>query len=834
MKEDKVFKNFAFISYSHADKKAAEELQKVLDDFHLSDALKEKYPDRPEVLREIFRDDTGLPAGSNLTKEIQKQLEQSNYLIVICSPNAAKSEWVNKEIDYFKTHRNPTHIIPFIIDGVANAKNANDQECFPAALKSLEARGANISTFSFERAVIEVIAGALEIDVDDLWQRHVRAEEAKKRQLQEQRDKLLIMQSRFLAEKAKDLCQEGNFPLACFLSLYGLPQHLDNPDRPYVLEAEQALRMATIDKSPIIPSLQGGAINSTFDKCATIELEGNVNLWDAHTGTLIKSINLSYLFSKDYDSYQKRHAHFVSIKFVDFGGNEKIVVTTPSEGLSPGFNRVFTKSCSFAISIETEETECLYQEQEAERDLESVSISPNKQYVIYKSVIDNSLGISSNIYLIERHSRRRVLKYNFEYVSTSFSYDNKYLAFAFGHYLHIMDIETESILYKYRFDDIIECHFCNDGTDCILFSCSDNTIRKWNYQSKETERVYQSHSAISSFLVDKNWLVISTHDRLVLFDYSISRIINTKKCNPRHSIISFSKEKKKVLYTYENTMRIWDVSTIEGDKILYYHSNTVDSVTFSPDKKLIASSSDNCIKVWDVMRDVEIGTYNIETIPYNDILISPNNKKIAYWYTKGIWLIDISTHAITLLPEETWRCCFSNDGQHMLVAQERCFILYNTDTCEKRVTITLPDEQFLSGSESFVFSPDDKLIASINAVEDPCENALNIWDSTSGVHINSLHSNKFNEGDAISFISDNCIIVNGCIQWNFINNIISEIQATDASNNDILSPDEELIIDGVCVLIKKKIPLQQLIDETNEAMKGYSVTPEERKKYYLD
>jgi hypothetical protein len=36
------------------------------------------------------------------------------------------------------------------------------------------------------------------------------------------------------------------------------------------------------------------------------------------------------------------------------------------------------------------------------------------------------------------------------------------------------------------------------------------------------------------------------------------------------------------------------------------------------------------------------------------------------------------------------------------------------------------------------------------------------------------------------------------------------------------------------VLIKKEIPLQQLIDETNEAMKGYLVTPEERKKYYLE
>jgi len=834
MKEGKTFKNFAFISYSHADKKAAEELQNVLDEFQLSDALKEKYPNRPEVLREIFRDDTGLPAGSNLTKEIQKQLEQSNYLIVICSPNAAKSEWVNKEIDYFKTNRDSTHIIPFIIDGVANAKNANDQECFPTALKCLEARGANISTFSFERAVVEVIAGALEIDVDDLWQRHVRAEEAKKRQLQEQRDKLLIMQSRFLAERAKDLCQEGNFPLACFLSLYGLPQHLDNPDRPYVFEAEEALRMATIDKSPIIPYFKGGTINSAFNKIATIELGGCVNLWDAHTGILIKTINLSHLFPQELDSYQKEHAHFISINFIDLEGNEVLIVTTPSEGLRLESNFVFSKSHSFAINIETEETECIYQEQDEQRELESVSVSPNKKYVLYKSVASDSLGTSSNINLIERLSRKSVVKYNFKHVSTSFSYDNKYLAFAFGHYIHIMDIETESILYKYRFDDIIECHFCDDGTDCILFSCSDDTIRKWNYKTDEIERVYQSHSSISAFLVDKNWLVISSHDCLILFDYNISRVINTKKCNAQHSIISVSKEKKKVLYTYENTMRIWDVSTIDGNKILYNHYDTVTFATFSPDKKLIASASDNCIKVWDVKRDVEISTYNIETIPYNDILISPNNKKIAYWYTKGIWLIDINTHAINLLPEGTWRCCFSNDGQHLLVAQERCFILYNTDTCEKRAPITLPDEQFLSGSESFVFSQDDKLIASINALEYTDENALNVWDSSSGVLINSLQSDKFSEGDTISFISDNCIAVNGFIQWDFINNIISETQATDASNNDILSLDEELIIDGVCVLIKKEIPLQQLIDETNEAMKGYLVTPEERKKYYLE
>lgn len=245
MKEDKVFKNFAFISYSHADKKAAEELQKVLDDFHLSDALKEKYPDRPEVLREIFRDDTGLPACSNLTKEIQKQLEQSNYLIVVCSPNAVKSDWVNKEIEYFKYKRGLKYIYPFVVDGIVNAKSPNEgKECMPKALRPYKGRAANISTYSFEHAIIEILATILKIEVDEIWQRHVRLEEERKQKLKEQNDRLLIAQSRFLAEKANTLVDEGDSYTARLLALEALPKDLENPNRPYVPEAEAAFRRA--------------------------------------------------------------------------------------------------------------------------------------------------------------------------------------------------------------------------------------------------------------------------------------------------------------------------------------------------------------------------------------------------------------------------------------------------------------------------------------------------------------------------------------------------------------------------------------------------------------
>lgn len=280
MSNSSTFKNFAFISYSHADKKAARELQKVLDDFQLPNALKEKYPDRPVRLREIFRDDTGLPAGSNLTYEIQKQLKQSNYLIVICSPNAVRSHWVNKEIEYFKEKRDVTHIIPFIIDGIANAKQEGEEECFPEALKSIEARGANISTFSFERAVVEVIAGALEIDVDDLWQRHVRAEEEKKKKLQEQNNRLLVAQAKAVSQLAITFSNYGDRYKAERLCLEVLPKSSQAKDRPYVANAEFALRMASQQSSCYQECFSIEALNGIYER-VTIN-------WDIHYMSYIK------------------------------------------------------------------------------------------------------------------------------------------------------------------------------------------------------------------------------------------------------------------------------------------------------------------------------------------------------------------------------------------------------------------------------------------------------------------------------------------------------------------------------------------------------------------
>ena len=80
----------AFISYSHAaDGRLAPALQTALHRF-----AKPWY--RLRAVR-VFRDKTPLAATPALWPSIEKALAQSDYVILLASPEAAASEWVQRE-----------------------------------------------------------------------------------------------------------------------------------------------------------------------------------------------------------------------------------------------------------------------------------------------------------------------------------------------------------------------------------------------------------------------------------------------------------------------------------------------------------------------------------------------------------------------------------------------------------------------------------------------------------------------------------------------------------------------------------------------------------------
>jgi hypothetical protein len=132
---DTSFKYRAFLSYSHRDRGWAKWLQTALEHYRIDrDLVGRETPvgPVPKSLRPIFRDREDFSAGHSLTEQTIAALEASQFLIVLCSPNAAQSRHVNEEIRHFKMLGSGDRVVPIIADGEPGSA---DRECFPEALR---------------------------------------------------------------------------------------------------------------------------------------------------------------------------------------------------------------------------------------------------------------------------------------------------------------------------------------------------------------------------------------------------------------------------------------------------------------------------------------------------------------------------------------------------------------------------------------------------------------------------------------------------------------------------------------------------------------------------
>jgi WD40 repeat protein len=100
----------AFISYSHAlDGKLVPALQTMVERF-----AKPWY--RPRALR-IFRDTASLSANPDLWSSIETALAGSSWLVLMASPEAARSVWVDREIAWWLKHKAADRVLIALTGG---------------------------------------------------------------------------------------------------------------------------------------------------------------------------------------------------------------------------------------------------------------------------------------------------------------------------------------------------------------------------------------------------------------------------------------------------------------------------------------------------------------------------------------------------------------------------------------------------------------------------------------------------------------------------------------------------------------------------------------------
>lgn len=876
-------KYFAFISYKREDEELAIWFHHELENYHLPMTLKGR-DDLPTTFRPVFRDVDELKAG-NLPEQIYNALAASTYLIVICSPHSATSDWVNKEIlDFINIGKikgvdNVKNIFPFIVDGTPHSKNKSE-ECFPQALlelpKNLERIGGNVHESGRDKAFVKIMAGMLpNVAFDELWNRYEHEKAEKERKEREEREKFLRIQSRLVGEKAITI--QNNTSFAQRVALEVLPEDLSNPNRPLTIEAERALRQSSVHCKIICKGHQLDiydiAFTSDGKQMASISSDSTIKIWDTTTGTLLSTIPSRHSFgecitySPDdkvllaiygdetmvfWDLKTKRAINYLdlseipnipkgihliacdnslkNVALVEFGGVHVISLLT---------DQLF----SFEVN-----------------NPKSIAFSPDGRYLVSTSAD----GI--NFWDFEERDTATInLSHGVEpsVSQIAFSSDGKRVVFVFDNVVGLLEIADGSKIRTFGESDTlyVGVSFCNEDK-CIATVSAEGILIIWDLNTlTEVSADYEEIHGV--FFNDISKVVFSSKGNLVGvvsegYNIVVKSVISPfvykifKESNQRIGDISYSPDGKYLVAANREEpfdLSIWD---IENEKIVHKlsgHSDSVFSVAYGYEGDFVASSSyDSTIRIWDTGTGNCIKIFDARSIdkdrshaPVGAVALSPNNEyivgglysgEVVIWDFKSKDIVHILNNSLPIR-----NISFSPKGDKIVVGgvyqEAKVWDIQSGD-----VVLTLKGHT--KCINSVIYTPDGSHILSVSD-----DNTIICWDAETGDRvwqvlnidrpITSIAVN--NEGTYVVAVSEDanyplfiCDLKTGKILVSYHGMFIqAESVAFSPNGRHIVSGG----IDGT-IIVWDFPPLQELIDNTCEHYKNKPLTHEEKVMYYLE
>jgi tetratricopeptide (TPR) repeat protein len=174
----------AFLSYNHRDRDFARWLHRSIETYAPPAEVRAA---QAHALKPVFMDREELASSGDLAKSVREALENSEALVVICSPNSAASKWVNEEVRTFQQLGRADRIFCIAASGdpgrLPESIDAKNESCFPPALlfdaagkRLAEPLAADVRPTADGKngAALKVIAGLLGVPYDTLRQREAR------------------------------------------------------------------------------------------------------------------------------------------------------------------------------------------------------------------------------------------------------------------------------------------------------------------------------------------------------------------------------------------------------------------------------------------------------------------------------------------------------------------------------------------------------------------------------------------------------------------------------------------------------------------------------------
>ena len=791
---------FAFISYQRKDEDWADRLRKKLEHYRLPSSVRKQNAALPKEIRPIFRDALEL-AGGVLAKEIETALQQSKFLIVICSPNSAISPWVNKEIQTFIKLGREDKLIPFIIDGTPFSDN-EETECFPPALRSLkgekELLGININELGRDAASIKVVARMFGLKFDTLWQRYER--EKKRRRW------MVIGSALLLAFAAMVIA-------SIFFNLNNeLKSTIEDRDNALNL-ADSALTQVRKDSVVLTEHLK----RITNDSITLAEQKDSIKRQRDEIATERDNVlkaNWKMMKNQSLAVAEK------GMMLIDEGDNylaRMLALAILPKNLKSHHNRPFVPEAEALLRNAIQKDNALLnngiQVYDAAFSPDSLHIaSANGDYTV--RIWDRLTG--AHINTLKGHSN---FVFSVEYTEDgnnliSIDKDAKEACIwdvHTGELLNIINKDVEncdSLIRLLKKNKIIQ-NFSPDFKQIAKIENKRNYVFIEDLTKKSNILTRQKGGFYYASFSPNGMQVLTSSDNVI-------RIWDKVMGLCTDSLTGHTKAVNRAVYNYDgtqvvsssfdNTIRIWNTKTKKTTHVLRGHKSIVNSVSFSKNGRYVVSSSaDSTVKIWNAITGICIDSLKLDGV-VNSAVYSPDGRYIVTGTAKMDNKVKI------------WDVSNGN------------FVKCLKTLCEHNISVI-----------DISFSPNGQLFASTSASS---ENAIIIWDINNMCsklspllgHTNHVWSIAFsNDGSKIvSASEDNTIRV-----WDVNTGICLVVlkEHTKKVTHAEFSPDGRSIIssssDGT-IRIWDFPPLQELIDKTRERFKNRQLTPEEQRKYYLE
>ena len=905
---------YAFISYKREDEKWAKWLQDKLEHYKFPTNLNGR-TDLPKNIRPTFRDVTDLKPGL-LAEEIHNALLSSEWLIVVCSPRSAKSPWVCKEAQTFIDLGRADHIIPFVIEGIPFS-NDPATECYPEALLNLtgskELLAANINEMGRDAAVIKVVACMFNLRFDVLWQRYEREIRKKKNiiitivvtaflcisgvalwtywqnlQIQKANWKKMENQSRVLIEKANQLVDEGDSYLAQLLLLEALPKDLNHPQRPYLIEAEVALRRASMHCGTILrghsDKVSSSRLSPDCKQILSASYDRSIRIWDAYTGICIDTLkgHSDKVYFANYNSDGNRIISTSADKTVRLWDTKSKQCVVMNGHSAPVYYALFSPDEKFVASISKDLTikvwdantgVCIHTlKGDKYQVVRTINFTNDSRYLVSVCQEDmimtwdvrtgkciNKCMPKSQQYYTQYFHYEEEESYNdnCEYLS-AISPDGKIIAFVRNYsdeaFLGVYDIQT-----GISFDNITrKIAYWGEGADIgyirsisfspngdLIFVSAKDRICGYNIQTGmceyDTKRAYDNWNEADT---TRYLLTTNPNDRQIdVTERRIkpSRIIKETIPNGLFYKITdpvLSPNGKYLAYyrpaeVDSGMIVIWDVQNKSYRKI----RKEGDLFCFSADSKFIAWGNSNGI----VIQDTQTGTIIKRILGISAII-----KSVCFSSDNKFIVASCGDQQIRICEVETGKCrrilsghtsdvlsaSFSSDNKFILSAsQDGSARIWNV--CSGECIQTLRDGNKLDRA---CYSRDNQFVATISKLG----KTVNIWKVSSGEKVLTINIPLylFENNVNVSFSRNDRYIGVGNEIWDLHEKKHVNSFSEGYSDEELIGfcPDLDYLVtySGMEIHFWYFPPLQELIDETYERFKNRQLTPEERRKYYLE